>query len=108
LWSAPEGSEYVIDAGTVTAYPQGEAPSLYADSSYGSSPDLTVSTPTYILPDEGASTHAAPTYTPPACSESGSCYGDISDVTGLPKTVYVHGYYRRDGTYVRSYYRSHR
>lgn len=44
----------------------------------------------------------------PACSESGSCYGDISSITGLPKTTYVSGYYRKNGTYVRSYYRSHR
>jgi len=41
------------------------------------------------------------------CSETGSCYGDISNITGLPKTTYVNGYYRRDGTYVGSYYRSH-
>jgi hypothetical protein len=45
-----------------------------------------------------------PTY--PACAENGSCYGDISPLTGRPKTVYVHGYFRRDGTYVRSHYRS--
>jgi hypothetical protein len=42
----------------------------------------------------------------PVCSESGSCYGDISERTGLPKTSYVHGYFRKDGTYVRGYYRS--
>ena len=42
----------------------------------------------------------------PACSESGSCYGDTSAATGKPKTVYVPGYYRKDGTYVRGYYRS--
>jgi hypothetical protein len=45
---------------------------------------------------------------PPSCSETGSCYGDISSITGLPKTVYVHGYFRSNGTYVGSYYRSHR
>ncbi len=43
-----------------------------------------------------------------ACAENGSCYGDISDVTGLPKTTHVNGYYRRDGTYVRGHYRSRR
>jgi len=42
------------------------------------------------------------------CAENGSCYGDISPQTGLPKTVTVQGYIRRDGTYVRGYYRSHR
>ena len=40
------------------------------------------------------------------CAENGSCYGDISPATGNPKTVYVNGYYRKDGTYVRGYYRS--
>ena len=41
-----------------------------------------------------------------ACAENGSCYGDISALTGKPKTVSVRGYYRRDGTYVRGHYRS--
>ena len=45
---------------------------------------------------------------PAACAENGSCYGDISNITGLPKTVHVNGYFRSDGTYVRGYYRSHR
>jgi hypothetical protein len=40
------------------------------------------------------------------CAENGSCYGDISKLTGRPKTVHVRGYYRKDGTYVRSHYRS--
>lgn len=40
------------------------------------------------------------------CAENNSCYGDISVRTGRPKTTYVNGYYRRDGTYVRSHYRS--
>ena len=42
------------------------------------------------------------------CAENGSCYGDISNITGLPKTIQVNGYFRNDGTYVRGYYRSHR
>jgi hypothetical protein len=42
----------------------------------------------------------------PGCAENGSCYGDISELTGRPKTVSVRGYYRRDGTYVRGHYRS--
>lgn len=53
-------------------------------------------------------TPAPPVIGTPACSESGSCYGDISSITGLPKTTFVNGYYRKNGTYVRSYYRSHR
>ena len=40
------------------------------------------------------------------CAENNSCYGDISTITGRPKTTYVKGYYRRNGTYVRSHYRS--
>ena len=44
--------------------------------------------------------------TDPACAENGSCYGDISERTGRPKTVQVQGYYRKDGTYVRGHYRS--
>lgn len=42
----------------------------------------------------------------PFFAENGSYYGQISEITGRPKTVYVRGYYRKDGTYVRSYYRS--
>ena len=42
----------------------------------------------------------------PWCAENGTCYGDISALTGRPKTVHVEGYYRRDGTYVRGHYRS--
>jgi hypothetical protein len=41
-----------------------------------------------------------------ACAENGTCYGDISEVTGRPKTVQVAGYYRKNGTYVRGHYRS--
>jgi len=40
------------------------------------------------------------------CAENGTCYGDISALTGRPKTVSVQGYYRNDGTYVRGHYRS--
>ena len=40
------------------------------------------------------------------CGENGSCFGDISKGTGRAKTVFVNGYTRSDGTYVRSHYRS--
>ena len=33
-------------------------------------------------------------------------YGEISKVTGRPRTNVVSGYYRKNGTYVRSYARS--
>jgi hypothetical protein len=42
----------------------------------------------------------------PSCAENGSCYGDVSNITGLAKTTHVNGYYRSDGTYVRGHYRS--
>jgi hypothetical protein len=42
----------------------------------------------------------------PLVAENGSYYGEISEGSGRPKTVYVRGYYRGDGTYVRSHYRS--
>jgi hypothetical protein len=63
-----------------------------------------------IAPPQPSVSNTAPSRTTPAasplCAENGSCYGDISARTGLPKTVPVHGYYRADGTYVRGYYRS--
>ena len=40
------------------------------------------------------------------CAENGSCYGDVSRINGLPKTNYINGYYRSNGTYVRGHYRS--
>lgn len=46
---------------------------------------------------------AAPVYG--AVAENGSFYGQ-PNVNGVPKTVEVSGYYRKDGTYVRGHYRS--
>jgi len=40
------------------------------------------------------------------CAENGSCFGDISNINGMPKTNHVNGYFRKDGTYVRGHYRS--
>jgi hypothetical protein len=40
-----------------------------------------------------------------AVAENGSYYGQ-PNANGVPKTVAVNGYYRKDGTYVRGYYRS--
>lgn len=40
-----------------------------------------------------------------ACKSEGY-YGEISCLTGKPKTVHVRGYYRKDGTYVSPHYRS--
>jgi hypothetical protein len=41
----------------------------------------------------------------PSVGENGSYYGE-PNAYGVPKTVYVNGYYRSDGTYVRSHFRS--
>jgi outer membrane murein-binding lipoprotein Lpp len=40
---------------------------------------------------------------PPA--QNGSYYGQFNS-SGIPKTVHVNGYFRKDGTYVQSHYRS--
>lgn len=50
----------------------------------------------------------SPTYigTDPYVAENGSYHGEVSQYTGRPKTVYIRGYYRKDGAYVRSHYRS--
>jgi outer membrane protein assembly factor BamE (lipoprotein component of BamABCDE complex) len=39
-------------------------------------------------------------------NSSASGYGEISSTTGRAKTVHVRGYTKKDGTYVRPYYRS--
>ena len=41
----------------------------------------------------------------PGVAENGSYYGQLN-AKGVPKTVHVDGYYRKDGTYVRGHYRS--
>lgn len=47
-----------------------------------------------------------PEYKLPArVAENGSYYGQLNR-SGIPKTVHVRGYFRRDGTYVRGHYRS--
>ena len=43
--------------------------------------------------------------TVPGVAENGSYYGQ-PNANGIPKTVHVDGYYRKDGTYVRGRYRS--
>lgn len=44
-------------------------------------------------------------FTTPFVAENGSYYGQLNN-NGVPKTVYVNGYYRKEGTYVRSHFRS--
>ena len=90
---------------TTTAYTAPKSPErhkLCLDSGYVAHADYTAcieaeqspSKPYYVDPGD------------PSCAENGSCYGDISDLTGRPKTTHVDGYYRKDGTYVRGHYRS--
>ena len=42
----------------------------------------------------------------PYTAENGTSWGEISTSTLRPKTTYVKGYTRSDGTYVRGHYRS--
>ena len=35
-----------------------------------------------------------------------ACYGCISTTTGRPRTKYIRGHYRSNGTYVSGYYKS--
>lgn len=65
--------------------------------SYDRSASTTYSPPTSYTP-------ASTTYSPPV-GENGSYRGQLNK-NGIPKTVHVRGYYRKDGTYVRSHYRS--
>ena len=65
-----------------------------AQSAYVAPSPVTAYEPTVI---------AAPGYG--AVAENGSYYGQ-PNANGVPKTVAVGGYYRKDGTYVRGHYRS--
>jgi hypothetical protein len=56
---------------------------------------------------QAAVSHATPTpkVATGQVAENGSYYGELNK-NGVPKTVPVRGYYRKDGTYVRGHYRS--
>jgi hypothetical protein len=59
-----------------------------------------------ITPSSGwPSADSSTTYSTPRVAENGSYYGQ-PNANGVPKTVAVNGYFRKDGTYVRGYYRS--
>lgn len=90
----------VETAGTATA-----GPWTRYQSADNSTYQPSTSTSTY----RPRSTYVPPAghYAAPKCESTG-CYGVISKTTGLPRTQYVSGYYRKDGTYVRPYYRSKR
>lgn len=61
----------------------------------------------FIAPPSVATTPGT-VYTPflPGIAENGSYRGELSADTGRPKTTYVRGYFRKDGTYVQSHFRS--
>lgn len=79
LYVAPAGAS----AGTIAANP-----------AYVPSPSLEAYVPPVL---------SVPVYG--SVAENGSYYGQ-PNVNGVPKTVAVGGYYRKDGTYVRGHYRS--
>jgi len=67
--------------------------------------------PGYIPPLQSQQNFNSPRNSSPYFSSSsqecvGICYGVPSKVNGLPRNIYVSGYFRKDGTYVRPYTRS--
>ena len=81
-----------------------------------STPRVTTTLPSTSLPESVRSDlHSTPTpqvvsnapalRVSPPVAENGSYYGEPNQY-GVPKTVNVGGYFRKDGTYVRGYYRS--
>lgn len=62
----------------------------------------------FVRPEQSSGI-SSPAPAPPlgsGCAENGSCYGDTSNINGMPKTNHVNGYFRSNGTYVRGHYRS--
>lgn len=94
---------YVATPATIWGATSVSAPSSSA-SAAGSGPSAAGDKHNFIF---GAPQPVVPQVYHPYCLPT-SCYGDISTVTGLPRTHYVRGYYRKNGTYVRPYYRSRR
>lgn len=92
-------------ANVVVNAPLSSATSI--DSSVSGS---TLTNPAFVRPEQSSGNLAASpapvTTITPGCAENGSCYGDISNINGMPKTQSINGYFRKDGTYVRGHYRS--
>jgi hypothetical protein len=61
--------------------------------------------PVPVPSPEQASVNTGQTAPVPDVAENGSYAGQLN-ANGVPKTVHVNGYYRKDGTYVRGHYRS--
>ncbi len=92
-------------------------PSSYSYNSLGTStsPNINNLNTPYGINQSSSLNNASPsigiistnsTFNNRGVAENSSYYGEISDATKRPKTVYVNGYNRKDGTYVRSHYRS--
>lgn len=122
-----EGTEAADEPAAVAVKPPTAPDGMFGNGSTGGASGSVASTPRApIVVYPLAQKESAPTYTPrkttsdttagtygprgpPALggtAENGSYYGEVSEATGRPKTVYVRGYYRKDGTYVRGHYRS--
>ncbi len=86
------------------------APPSTATSVDSSASGSTSTIPAFVRPEQSSGNLTpAPTPAPPvgsSCAENGSCYGDISNINGMPKTQSINGYFRKDGSYVRGHYRS--
>lgn len=80
-------------------------------SNYTSTEPYTDPTPSYVAPTSTSS--SLPTYSVQASSIAAASVVNLykgKQVIGSTSTddlVYVHGYYRKDGTYVRPHYRTH-
>lgn len=95
-------------ANTTTASVIVNAPPSTASTVDSSLTDSNPTNPSFVRPDQSTANSAASPAQPlgSGCAENGSCYGDVSNINGMPKTNHVNGYFRRDGTYVRGHYRS--
>jgi len=103
IWATPFGGSV---SGAVPAQPT-LMPSYGSDySDLDSSYDYNQTSILNRTPLSSGIIPTTPTLNNRGVAENSSYYGEISEATGRPKTVYVNGYYRKDGTYVRSHYRS--
>jgi hypothetical protein len=96
--TSPTASNVVVITSPIAAPPLGTA----APSNSPTTPFVASSTEVV----KGQDTLQSTPISGVGCAENGSCYGDISNINGMPKTNHVNGYFRRDGTYVRGHYRS--
>jgi len=97
---APAAQEYLAGHITTEMYTHACQNELQAYENFGKSPVVVPNSETPITKNTQASGYSAGT-----CAPNGSCYGDLN-ANGVPKTVDVQGYYRKDGTHVQGYYRS--